>query len=934
MARRSSSNRWSRPATGKQIAALKGSGKYDGKYYSMGRASQAIGGSSGASTWSASRWSSGGRSSGSAYSPLATSATGPQGLPPGLLFGNADLDSLLTNALGGGPQSRLASSDAGPERILSELLGVPDDLDSLVQLALGGDHPDQASSTPGAEAVESVSYTVRSDDSDPAQPTIVIEAEVVRNSTFEGKPSVQIRFIDVGEPIDDQNPDRTLRSPVRSGLAYRPTWTPVLVRTPAELAEQMRVHWVAAVEELDSGVDPRLTTFLAGAAGMEGALAVLNSGQSTASKYIHLQGILDPFGPIQFQGLGLDAATFAEQIRKADDGDPDALDWLTSVQHGQVLTSYAEVSGTGLAAEADFRLERWRKQANDFIDAVTMNADDFGFDFSTVREILALEAKTQAQVEEMRARSRANPDGDAWIAKFLRDIDARGARSSIAEYGLPEDWFFEESRIYLQTKLHQSLPAQFAAALTPRSAGRRPHDALAEDVRGLASTSSVDPDDYAQVAAPKTATWSGLFADPYGRASRSARGAHRLERITQAVRRANAELEAAGEDDLGTLVVVREVLAYAKWRRDELLGAQQIEELGRRREAADQRSEEARERARRAKLRLKEARKYGDVISSLDRIIQSHVDALAHTKTSIDIVDPLPMNVQIAANDWVAEAKERGVTAGERLAAAEERERWAASEVATAGTPSAREQLTAERDAAVAEQAEARAERDGAQRDSQSAKDHQASIAEARAKFEERMRPVRVDNEKRLHVEAEARRAIAAKQEAERRQQAEQQRKRWAAEQERRDAANRLQEETNQRQQERARAAKSALSSELKQFLALPATTSFWRRKTLEASRASLEQRILDLQSEIVAPLEPPRTNSRAWPSLLSRGERYLGTVRKFADYGVFVSLPAGADGLLRGSNLAASLSQGQRLVVEIADMPYGKPIVLKRAAS
>lgn len=63
----------------------------------------------------------------------------------------------------------------------------------------------------------------------------------------------------------------------------------------------------------------------------------------------------------------------------------------------------------------------------------------------------------------------------------------------------------------------------------------------------------------------------------------------------------------------------------------------------------------------------------------------------------------------------------------------------------------------------------------------------------------------------------------------------------------------------------------------------------------------------------------------------MSTSERYLGTVKKLTEYGAFVSLPAGADGLLRRSDANATLSAGQLVIVEIAEMPYGKPIVLTR---
>lgn len=923
MARRSSTNRWSRPATGKQIAALKAGGKYDGKYYSMGRASQSIEGTGRAGAWSASRGSTGGRSSASVYSPLALSASGPAGLPVRVAFGSADLDSLLAYALGASPQSRLASSGGGPASILSELLGVPDDLDSLVQAALRSELPDQTISSSDGEAVESVSFTVRSDDSDPAQPRIVVEADVVRNSSFKGKPSVQIRVVATDEP----GADRVSGVRGRSGLAYRPAWTPVLVRTPAELADQMRVHWVPAVEELKAGVDPRLSTFLTSAGGMEAALAVIDSGQSPASKYIHLQGILDPAGPIQFQGIGLNATTVAEQIRKAHEGDAYALDWLSSVQYEQILTSFAEVSGMSLAAEADFRLERWRKQANDFVSAVTMNADEFGIDFTLVRQVLAMQAEAQARREESRVRLQAISDDEVELPQLLDELDAICASSS-SEYGLPEDWFFEEGRLYLHAKFRQSLPAQFAAALTPPEEGRPTYDALVDEVRTLANTSSVDPADYAPAGVPNSGTRTGVFATPYGGRSQGALGVHRLERIAQAVRRANADFAGAGDDDLGTLIMAREVLAYAQWKRDELRGAQQIAELARRRVASDQRAKDAAERADRAEMRRRNASDVADTISRLDQIVHDHVDALERSTTSITITDPLPMEVQEAADAWLAEAEARETAAAERLAAAEERERWVESETSIVATPHVGERMAAERDAANTEKAAAFEEQDAARQDHRDANDHRRMVQEARTRFEEQIQPVRLDNEKRLQSEAEIWRETLARREQERRQHAEEQRQKWEAEQKQRIAANRRQEEANQRQQDRARAAKNLLASELAAFLALPATTSFWRRKSLETSRASLEQRILELQEEIVAPLEPPRTSSKAWPSLLARGDRFLGTVRKVTDYGVFISLPAGADGLLRGSDIAL----GQRLVIEIADMPRGKPIVLTRA--
>ena len=90
----------------------------------------------------------------------------------------------------------------------------------------------------------------------------------------------------------------------------------------------MRLRWRDSVEELQGGADPRKATFLAGCPRMESARAALNTSQSSASKFALLQGLMDPDGIIQFQGVGLNAATFADQIRLASEGDEDAVSWL------------------------------------------------------------------------------------------------------------------------------------------------------------------------------------------------------------------------------------------------------------------------------------------------------------------------------------------------------------------------------------------------------------------------------------------------------------------------------------------------------------------------------------------------------------------------------------------------------------------------------
>ncbi len=931
MARRSGSSRWSRPATGKQIAALKAHGSYDGKYYSMGRASQAIGGSgrrssSGGSRSGSSPWR------GSSYSPLAASGFGPSGLLSGLLGGADSLDSLLQPALGPIPQSRLASSGSGPTSLLSQLLGVPEDLDSLVQVAMGADDPDGSNAAPGDDPVESVLYTVRSDDSDPAEPRIVVEAEVVRDSAFDGHPSVQVRFVDATE----HGGHRPLWSAAGPTLGYRPTWSPVLVRTPSDLAEQMRVRWGDAMEELRAGVDPRMATFLAGFPGMEVALTVLNSAQPPAAKLVLLQGILDPDGPIQFQGLGLDAATFAEQIRLANEGDEDSLTWLETIQREQVLTSLAEVTGAALAAEADFRLSSWYKQGMDLIEAVTMNAKDAEFDFSIIRSILTMQAQTRASNQEARAHlaaiARTNPQAAERIQLIERRISVVSIDSDVSrDYVLLEDWFFEETKIYLRARFRQSLPGQFAVALTSPPADGRDHAALAGEVRRLGSEASTEPNDYSDEPVPGSSFGyrpsTGLLggsirSDPTSR--------DRIQRIIQAVRRVVADAEAAEPDDLGTLVVAQEVLTYAQWKRDELRAGRQAHDAAQQRSAALERSREAEQRSDAASRRHGESRDSRGAARDLEQVVQQYADELARATGSITIQNPVPKAMRSAAGARLEQAMAREAAAGEWLVAAEERERWAVAEEEIAATPRARELLRAEREAAVAEQSRAKAEQQAAHDEQQTARRDITLANEARAKFKELIRPVHEENENRLRAEAEP-----WSQEMERKaevsaRRAEEQRKRQAAGRERQEAANRRQEELNQRQQDRARAAKAALVPELERLLALPDSAPVWRRKSLAATRSSLEQSILKLQTGIASPLAPPRTKSTTWPNMLSRNERYLGTVKKLADYGAFVSLPAGADGLLRGSDASPSLSAGQLVIVEIVDMPYGKPIALK----
>lgn len=922
MGRRSSSSRWSRPATGKQIAALKAHSTYDGKYYSMGRASQAIGkGSTGGE-----RNSGGGLSSGTAYSSLAASGLGTSQGILRLFGGTEGLDSLLQPALGQSMQSRLASSGGGPTSLLSQLLDVPDNIDSLVQAALSASDRNGPEDDLEDGPVESVLYTIRPDDSGPGEPRIVVEAEVVHDQTFEGHPSLQVRFAGKDEKEGSRSADVAALAGSRSVLGYRPRWTPVLVRTPAELAEQMRVRWKEALGELQEGFDPRMATFLTGAQGMASAFAVLTSGQSPVSKFVLLQGLMDPEGQIQYKGLGLDAPTFAGQIRAASEGDEDALDWLVEVQNEEVLTSFSEVMGNSLGAEADFRLSRWHKQGMDLIEAVTVKSENAGFDFSTIRALLKVNEEYQAKLTKRRESAADNPA----LLEYVDRDEARFERLSRSDgsldHGILEDWFFEETRLFLQVRFRRSLPGQFAAALAPISADAPGHGALAAEVRRLAASSSTDPHVYTTT----TATVAPRRFGPFGLHSDQSH-ADRVARIIQAVRRAIADVDNAGHDDLGTLIVAQEVLGYAQWKRDELRAAELIREADSHQSAAAQRTNESQERAEASLRRETDALTYAKAANDLEQIVQKHSNALAQTTRSIDIDDPVPDAALSTARSRVEQAKLREATASARLAAAEEREQWAAEAASTSATPVAKARILAERDLALAEQSDAKAEQNAARKEHSAALNDIRLFTEARARFDELIREVRTENERRVREESERRREQEARQAEQRRQQAEEHRKNQEAERQRQEAATRRQEDLNQRQQDKANAAKKALKLELERLVALPSEAPFWRRKALARSRASLQQAILRLQAEIVGPLAPPRTRAKTWPNMLSRNERYLGTVKKIVDYGVFVSLPTGTDGLLRGSEASGLREAGELVGVEIVDIPYGKPIVLKR---
>lgn len=149
---RYSSGRWSRPATGHQIAALKAHGNYDGKYYSMGRASQVIG-------KSVTTGSSRGYGSGTSSSYARPSSSAPSG---------ESLSSLV-----------------------ADLLGVPATMDALLGQAL--DHVAQGPADL-TDPVESVVFTLAADETDPRHPRIQVDAAVSRNPDHGGDIEMGVQF--------------------------------------------------------------------------------------------------------------------------------------------------------------------------------------------------------------------------------------------------------------------------------------------------------------------------------------------------------------------------------------------------------------------------------------------------------------------------------------------------------------------------------------------------------------------------------------------------------------------------------------------------------------------------------------------------------------------------------------------------------------------
>lgn len=164
-----------------------------------------------------------------------------------------------------------------------------------------------------------------------------------------------------GDPPEVAAPKR--RTPAQRADAYDPDWTPALISTPEELAEQIRLYWDGAATKLSGRPDAGMVQFLEGC-GLADAVRVLSLNEPPGAKLVRLQGVLDPGGPIAYDGVSLDEKSLASQIRAGAAGDERALDWLAAVRDERILSAYAAATDYQQAADANYRLGVWRGQAD------------------------------------------------------------------------------------------------------------------------------------------------------------------------------------------------------------------------------------------------------------------------------------------------------------------------------------------------------------------------------------------------------------------------------------------------------------------------------------------------------------------------------------------------------------------------------------------
>ena len=82
-----------------------------------------------------------------------------------------------------------------------------------------------------------------------------------------------------------------------------------------------------------------------------------------------------------------------------------------------------------------------------------------------IRSLLTMRAENYARREELRAQiaeTRASSSDDVIDRAFTSILDRLDSVSpSDLSAGLLEDWYFEETRAYLQARFRQALPGRF-----------------------------------------------------------------------------------------------------------------------------------------------------------------------------------------------------------------------------------------------------------------------------------------------------------------------------------------------------------------------------------------------------------------------------------------------------------------------------------------
>lgn len=188
----------------------------------------------------------------------------------------------------------------------------------------------------------------------------------------------EIRRWLAGESPEVNDNQRNTGAAPTARIRYRPTWSPTLVSTPQELADLYRENWDDAAKSLAGRPDPQLVSFLEEFPDADTAKRVLSSNENPELKLVRLQAILDPAGPINFRQFALDDESLQKSIRLARNGNKTAIRRLEDIRKLHVLRAYSEVTGSQNAANADFCLEKWDKQAQALIETLPQEQAEIG----------------------------------------------------------------------------------------------------------------------------------------------------------------------------------------------------------------------------------------------------------------------------------------------------------------------------------------------------------------------------------------------------------------------------------------------------------------------------------------------------------------------------------------------------------------------------